>query len=120
MKPLITLAVLFSCALIGCERRTAAAGPATATAAPPATRPTVKDAKGDEVIDKVTKSNEEWKKELTSEQYNVLRDKGTERAFTGEYSDNHEKGIYRCSACGLELFDADTKFESGTGWPSFY
>ena len=62
----------------------------------------------------------EWRKKLTREQYKVLREKGTERPFTGIYWDNHEKGRYYCAACGAPLFDSDTKFESGSGWPSFY
>jgi peptide-methionine (R)-S-oxide reductase len=70
--------------------------------------------------DYIKKTNAEWKKELTPEQYYVLREKGTERAWSGEYADNHEKGTYYCAACHLELFDSETKFESGTGWPSFY
>ncbi len=69
---------------------------------------------------KVSKTNDEWKALMTPEQYEVMREKGTERAFTGKDWDNHEKGIYVCSACGLKLFSSDTKFESGTGWPSFW
>jgi peptide-methionine (R)-S-oxide reductase len=69
---------------------------------------------------KVTKSEEEWRKELTPEQFAVCREKGTERAFSGKYWDNHDQGTYRCVACGEPLFTSDTKFDSGTGWPSFY
>jgi len=71
-------------------------------------------------MEKIKKSEEEWKKELTPEQYRILREKGTERAFTGEYWDTHEDGIYLCAGCGQELFDSQTKFDSGTGWPSYY
>ena len=69
---------------------------------------------------KVEKSEEQWKSELTPEQYQVCRNKGTERPFTGEYYKTKTPGIYKCVACGNELFDSDTKFDSGTGWPSFY
>jgi peptide-methionine (R)-S-oxide reductase len=65
-------------------------------------------------------TNEEWKQKLTAQQYHVLREKGTEQAYTGAYWDNHEKGTYYCAACHQELFSSTTKFESGTGWPSFY
>lgn len=64
-------------------------------------------------------SEEEWKKTLTPEQYRILREKGTERAFSGAYVDHHEQGVYRCAACGAVLFRSDDKFDSGTGWPSF-
>lgn len=69
---------------------------------------------------KIQKTEEEWKKELTPEQYHVLREKGTERAFTGEYAHTKAPGMYKCAACGEELFNSETKFDSGSGWPSFY
>ena len=79
------------------------------------------DAKTDKTDEtRVEKSEEEWKKELTPEQFRILREKGTERAFTGKYVNEHADGVYRCAACGNPLFDAETKFESGTGWPSFF
>ncbi len=72
------------------------------------------------MTNKITKTEADWRAELTPEQYHVLRQKGTERAFSGELWDEHRPGTYRCAGCGAELFEADTKFESGTGWPSFY
>jgi peptide-methionine (R)-S-oxide reductase len=71
-------------------------------------------------MEKIEKTEAEWKELLTPEQYRVTRQHGTERAFTGKYWDHHESGVYRCVACGLELFKSETKFESGTGWPSFF
>src|SRR5579863_5210685 len=70
--------------------------------------------------EKVHKSDEEWRAELTPEQYEVLRRKGTERPFTGELNANKTQGSYRCAGCGAELFSSDTKFDSGSGWPSFW
>ncbi len=72
------------------------------------------------MTEKMKKTDEEWKKDLTEEQYYVTRQKGTERPFTGKYHDSKEKGMYKCVCCGEELFSSDTKFESGTGWPSFH
>lgn len=70
--------------------------------------------------DVIVKSEDEWKKELPQDVYEIMREKGTERAFTGKYWDHHDKGVYLCAACQLPLFESETKFESGTGWPSFY
>jgi peptide-methionine (R)-S-oxide reductase len=72
------------------------------------------------LVEKVEKTDEEWRRELTPEQYEVLRKHGTERPFTGEYVDVKDDGTYACAACGNELFSSDTKFDSGTGWPSFF
>lgn len=71
-------------------------------------------------MDKVRKSDEEWRRELTPEQYEITRRKGTERAFTGEYNATKDAGVYRCVCCGEPLFDSATKYDSGSGWPSFY
>jgi peptide-methionine (R)-S-oxide reductase len=101
-----------------------AASTASKTAAAPtnqaASAPAKPAASGKNSVRKIVKTDQEWKKTLTPEQYTVLREKGTERAFTGKYWNNHDRGVYRCAGCGLELFSSDTKFESGTGWPSFW
>jgi peptide-methionine (R)-S-oxide reductase len=105
-------ALLLSLFVIGCARVNGATpldGPPDGTNA--------KDAKP---IAKITKTDAEWRKLLTPEQYAVLREKDTERAFTGVYWNNHRPGKYACAGCSLELFSAKTKFESGTGWPSFW
>ncbi|TGL71146.1 peptide-methionine (R)-S-oxide reductase [Leptospira kmetyi] len=82
--------------------------------------PNKSNQKGGKMNYEVNKSEEEWKKELTPEQYKILRQKGTEMAFTGALYKNHEKGTYVCAACGAVLFSSETKYESGSGWPSFY
>ncbi len=83
--------------------------------------PIVNGHTGDVVLmERVQKTDEEWRHQLTPEQYRVTRKQGTERAFTGTYWNNHEPGLYRCICCGIDLFRSDEKFESGTGWPSFW
>ena len=72
------------------------------------------------MAEKIRKTDEEWQRELTPEQYRIMREKGTEMAFTGEYWDNKGEGVYRCAGCGAPLFSSETKYDSGTGWPSFY
>ena len=100
--------------LAGCAAHESPQAPATVTPAGQATK------SDDQGVIRVTKTDEEWRAELTKEQYRVARQKGTERAFTGEYWNNKEDGIYLCICCGEPLFDSKTKYESGTGWPSFY
>jgi peptide-methionine (R)-S-oxide reductase len=127
----ILLAVMsLSLGFAGCSQESPGptAAPPVAVSAPapsPATvekpsMPTDPAATSDTSTEKVVKPEETWKTELTPTQFNVLRKKGTERAFTGEYWDNHAPGVYVCAGCGLPLYDASTKFDSGTGWPSFW
>jgi len=114
MRTLLVVAML-SMLAFGCKR------PHVVEAAdtqPPPTPPSTKATNA--MTTKVVKTDEEWKKQLTPEQYKILRRKGTERAFTGPNWNNKEKGTYKCAACGQELFSSDHKFDSGTGWPSYW
>ena len=116
IRPLLTIFIFGSMAFSCSPGKSAGTNNISA----PAQIKVYSDEKGGYFISEtVTKTNEEWKKLLTPEQYNILREKGTERAFSGKYVDNHEHGIYRCAACGLDLYRSEDKFESGTGWPSF-
>ena len=118
----VALALGLAAAPLAAGPATTPAGSAAATA--PAASSKIKiysvERKGYVMVDKVKRSDEEWKKLLTPEQYKVTRKAGTEVAFTGKYWNNHAAGVYRCVGCGTELFASQTKFESGTGWPSFY
>lgn len=100
--------------LISCQSKNQAV---TAKAEQTTTRAVVVDSNG---VGTIVKTPEEWKSILSPEEYRILREKGTERAFSGKYWDNKEKGMYHCAACKLPLFDSGTKFKSGTGWPSYY
>jgi peptide-methionine (R)-S-oxide reductase len=125
MKRPLALLTTLALALAACG------GPSTATAdgehrhdpetaAVPAANAAAPKGSNVQTIDKIEKSDAEWKKILTPEQYRVLRQQGTERAWTSPLNKNKEKGTYVCAACGLPLFSSETKYDSGTGWPSFY
>ncbi len=121
----MTIVAAISTDIVSCARADAAkrekgsAVKTTETAAVATAAGIVPETTNGEIV-KIVKTEDEWKKLLTPEQFKVLRKEGTERAFTGETWNNHAEGTYVCAACGLPLFDSDTKFESGTGWPSFW
>ena len=112
----ILMGVVAGLIITGCNRR-----PVTSRSPEPESLPVASAPMTDtNTITKIVRTDAEWKKILTAEQYKVLRGHGTEAAFCGAYWNNHQAGKYQCAACGLELFVSDTKFESGTGWPSFF
>lgn len=111
---LVTVSVLFAA---GCGR--SATGETAPTAATPSS-PVAQSSDDEFDGNKIVKTEDEWRAQLTPGQFNILREKGTERAGTGEYAYNHDHGTYYCRACHLKLYSSETKFESGTGWPSFY
>jgi peptide-methionine (R)-S-oxide reductase len=106
--PLIVIGLALTCAVLFGQSGTRA-NPTSSTQGAKAS-----------MTNKVTKTDAEWKKELTPQEYDVTRRKGTEQAFTGKYWNCHTQGVYKCACCGAELFNSDTKFDSGTGWPSFW
>jgi peptide-methionine (R)-S-oxide reductase len=117
------LSVVVLLAFSGCERAgtsSTANKPAEETAANMGEKPGETDVEKQGTESKVVKTDQEWKEILTPEEYRILREKGTEIAFSGKYWDTKTPGVYVCAACGQELFDSGTKFDSGTGWPSFY
>ncbi len=111
--------VVLALSLSGCGREqtsSTTSAPAPGAAARPDPAPAQPTRNGDTIV----RTNEQWRDILTPEQYHVLREKGTERAFTGKYVETKAKGVYKCAACGAVLFASDTKFDSHCGWPSFY
>ncbi len=118
MRIIVTLFVLIN--LIACKTNSQKSNPTPSVQASPKTTDIqgVTDPSGS--IDKIIKTEEEWSQILNENEYYVIRKKGTERAFTGKYWDNKKTGVYTCRACDLPLFSSDTKYKSGTGWPSYY
>ncbi len=120
MKTKSLLLVLIPLLLIAAYAAMQSSGNSVSTSFNQMISDSTKNSKGEKMENKVVKTEDEWKKELTPEEYNVLREKGTERAFTGKYDHFFEKGVYKCAACGNELFSSDKKYDSGCGWPSYW
>ena len=121
MKRFVLLIPLIGLMIYGCNSTpTGASQKGTAAATAQEIKVYSVKAKGYIMTDKVIKSDEEWKKQLSPEEYKITRKQGTEAAFSGATWNNHEKGIYRCVCCGNDLFSSEHKYESGTGWPSFW
>ena len=119
----VTLVIVVSTSVLaGCQWTTSSVEAINAPTPAPsnAAKPVI--VISDDIFDgkQIVKTDAEWRAILTPEQYHILREEGTERAFSGEYDKHKAKGVYRCTACSLKLFDSETKFDSGTGWPSFY
>ena len=117
MKMIISLFALLTFSVIACNN---SRGTATTPEKTPERKATVTTVSNTDPIKKIVKSEEEWRAELTEKEYYVLREAGTERAFTGDLLNNKREGVYTCAGCSLPLFDSSTKFKSGTGWPSYY
>ena len=119
-KILISFLLLFACAYVGFWLAWTQSKPRPSYGRVLSNKSHDEGRKNDGMVEKIVKSDEEWRKILTPEQYRVTRQKGTERAFSGKYHNHKGKGVYQCVGCGLDLFASDTKFDSGTGWPSFW
>ncbi len=115
MKPCVIVSMALALFGLNCSHAVAQSGVGSNTSPLPTAKTNMPDK-----VEKITKTDAEWRKQLTPEQYKITREKGTERAFTGQYWNNHEAGVYKCVACDLPLYSSEHKFESGTGWPSYW